>query len=127
MLGQFASATMIPARDLEGTARWYRDVLGLNQVSQDEGAVVFRSGAGGQVNVYQTEAAGTAQHTLIGWSVDDLDGVVDGLAARGVVFERYDLPGITTDERGVAQMGEERAAWFKDPEGNTLSLWLLHA
>lgn len=112
---------MIPARDLSRTRRWYEDVLGLSMVSEDEAAVIYESG-GTQLNLYQTEAAGKAQHTLIGWSVDDIEAVVEELTAKGVGFEHYDMPGLQTDARGVAHMGEERAAWFKDPEGNILSL-----
>ena len=123
MLGKYSAATMIPARDLAPTARWYADVLGLTKVSEDPSSVVFRTGSS-QVDVYQT-SAGKADHTLIGWSVDDIDAVVDGLSARGVMFEQYDMPGLRTNSRGVAEMGEERAAWFKDPEGNILSIWQL--
>jgi hypothetical protein len=48
---------------------------------------------------------------------------VDDLVAKGVAIERYDMPGLKTDEKGIAEMEGERAAWFKDPEGNILSLW----
>jgi predicted enzyme related to lactoylglutathione lyase len=75
--------------------------------------------------VYQTEFAGTAQHTLIGWTVSDIDAAVRELAGKGVSFERYDKPDFKTDEAGMADMGGERAAWFKDPEGNLLRLWQL--
>lgn len=126
MLGEYRTATMIPAKDLTRTRRWYEDVLGLEVETEDETSVAFRSGDG-QVNVYRTEAAGTAQHTLIGWSVDDIEAVVDRLTAKGVVFEHYDMPGLQTDAKGIAQMGEERGAWFKDPEGNILSVWQLKA
>jgi hypothetical protein len=71
--------------------------------------------------VYQTEFAGTAQHTLIGWTVSDIDAAVRELAGKGVSFEPYDMPDFKTDEAGIADMGGERAAWFKDPEGNLLS------
>ncbi len=122
MLGSYRTATMIPAKDVAGTSRWYRDVLGLRLELEDPAAVTFRSGDS-QLNVYQTEAAGTAQHTLIGWLVDDIEAAIDGLSARGVVFEQYDWPGLRTDAKGIADMGSERGAWFKDPEGNLLSLW----
>jgi hypothetical protein len=60
---------------------------------------------------------------LIGWTVGDIEAVVRELTDKGVMFERYDLPDFKTDEAGIADMGAERAAWFKDPEGNLLSLW----
>lgn len=118
---------MIPAKDLAGTRRWYEDVLGLTVLYEDPVSVAYPSGDS-QLNVYATQAAGTAQHTPIGWVVDDLERVVDGLTANGVSFERYDMPGLSTDAKGIARMGDnERAAWFKDPEGNILSLWQLKA
>ena len=57
-----------------------------------------------------------------GWAVDDLDAIMAELAARGVVFEQYDQPGIKTDARGVFDAGPFRAAWMKDPDGNTLAM-----
>jgi hypothetical protein len=54
--------------------------------------------------------------------VEDLDAVVDGLIAKGVSMEVYDMPGVEFDERGVAVAGNVKTAWFKDPEGNILSL-----
>lgn len=66
--------------------------------------------------------AGRSPATLAGWSVDDLAQTMDELASRGVVFERYDQPGLETDEHGVFDAGRFRAAWVKDPDGNTLAL-----
>jgi len=60
--------------------------------------------------------------TQVGWFVDDLDRTMDELASRGVRFERYDQPGIRTDDRGVFDAGRFRAAWVKDPDGNTLAI-----
>ena len=66
--------------------------------------------------------AGTAQNTVIGWEVDDIDKVVEDLRGRGVTFEEYDFPGLKT-VNGIAELeGIERAAWFKDSEGNILSI-----
>lgn len=115
-------ATMIPVKDLEKTRRFYEDVLGFTPDIEDPGGISYRSG-NGRFNIYPTEFAGTAQHTLIGWHTDDIEASVDELAAKGVTFEQYDYPGLKTDAKGIAQMGEERAAWFKDPEGNILSIW----
>lgn len=122
MLKDRDPATMIPAKDLERTRRFYEDVLGFPVAQENPGGITYQSG-GGQFNLYPTEFAGTAQHTLIGWEVDDIDSTVDDLAARGVRFEQYDFPGLKTDAKGIADFGEEKGAWFKDPEGNILSLW----
>jgi catechol 2,3-dioxygenase-like lactoylglutathione lyase family enzyme len=122
MLARFSAATMIPAKDLQRTRRFYEGVLGFSPAGEHPGAVIYRS-AGSQFNLYETESGGTAEHTLMGWMVDDIEAVVRDLAGRGVAFERYDMPRFRTDSSGIADMGEDRGAWFKDPEGNLLSVW----
>lgn len=66
-------------------------------------------------------AQGSAS-SCAGWQVTDLARVVDELTTSGVTFEHYDHPPMVTDERGIATMGPVKGAWFKDPDGNTLSL-----
>jgi catechol 2,3-dioxygenase-like lactoylglutathione lyase family enzyme len=122
VLKDMEPATMIPVKDLERTRRFYEDVLGFTPDIEDPGGITYRSGTG-RFNIYPTQFAGTAQHTLIGWHTDDVEKAVDELASKGVTFEQYDMPGLKTDAKGIAQMGEEKGAWFKDPEGNILSVW----
>jgi catechol 2,3-dioxygenase-like lactoylglutathione lyase family enzyme len=122
MLGDYEAATMIPAKDLQKTRRWYEDVLGFTVAIDDPNGITFKSGSG-VFNLYPTEFAGTAQHTLIGWQVPDIEATVDELTSKGVTFEQYDMEGLKTDAKGIATFGEEKGAWFKDPEGNILSLW----
>ena len=122
MLKGYESATMIPTKDLETARRFYEDVLGFSVSSEDPGGITYQSG-GTQFNLYPTQFAGTAQHTLIGWNVDDVESVVDELTSKGVMFEQYDTGGLKTNDKGIAEMGPEKGAWFKDPDGNILSLW----
>lgn len=122
MLNRFNVATMIPAKDIEKTRRFYEDALGFSVVRENPAGIEYRSG-NSQFNLYPTQFAGTAQHTLIGWLVDDIEATVDDMVAKGIVIEHYDMPSLKTDEKGIAEMEGERAAWFKDPEGNILSLW----
>lgn len=122
MLKGYDAATMIPAKDLEKTRRFYEDVLGFSVDSEDPGGIRYQSG-GSSFFLYQTQFAGTAQHTLIGWNVDAIESVVDDLASKGVTFEQYDMEELKTDAKGIATMGPDKGAWFKDPEGNILSLW----
>ena len=125
MLSDFRTATMIPTRDIARARQWYEGVLGFTPAEVTPESAVYHSG-GSQFNVYRTEAAGSAQHTLIGWLVADIERTVDDLTARGVGFERYDYPGLQTDAKGIAIMEKtEKGAWFKDPDGNILSLWQL--
>jgi catechol 2,3-dioxygenase-like lactoylglutathione lyase family enzyme len=122
MLKDMETATMIPVKDLQKTRKFYEDVLGFTPDFEDPNGISYRSG-NSRFNVYPTEFAGTAQHTLIGWQTDNIETTVDELIAKGVTFEQYDMGDLKTDGKGIATMGEEKAAWFKDPEGNILSIW----
>jgi hypothetical protein len=83
-------------------------------------AIAFKSGDT-IVNVYRSSFAGTNKATAVTWAVDDVDNVVRGLKAKGVTFEHYDLPD-TRREGDVHVSGHIRVAWFKDPDGNILSV-----
>jgi catechol 2,3-dioxygenase-like lactoylglutathione lyase family enzyme len=84
----------------------------------------YRCAEGSVFHVYLSpEHAGKSTATLAGWGVNDVERVVDELAARGVAFERYDEGLIITDERGIATFkGGAKVAYFRDPDGNTLSI-----
>lgn len=114
-------AATIPAKDLEGTRRFYEDVLGCEVDRETPGGITYRTGDS-LVDLYPTEFAGTAQHTLGAFMVDDVEAEVARLRAKGVTFEQYDMPGLKTDENGIVDLGGEKAAWFKDPEGNILAI-----
>jgi catechol 2,3-dioxygenase-like lactoylglutathione lyase family enzyme len=89
----------------------------------EEQGVRYPCAQGSGIFVYlSAENAGRSPATHAGWFVDDLDATMDELAAHGVSFERYDQPGLETDERGVFDAGRFRAAWVKDPDGNTLAI-----
>ncbi len=109
--------------DLDRAKRFYQDQLGLVPVEEEEQGVRYRCAEGTGIFVYLSpENAGQSSATLAGWFVDDLDQTMDELASRDVVFEQYDQPGIKTDERGVFDAGRFRAAWVKDPDGNTMAI-----
>jgi catechol 2,3-dioxygenase-like lactoylglutathione lyase family enzyme len=99
---------------------FYEGVLGLPVVHDDEFACVLDAN-GTSVRITAVAERAAAEYTVLGWAVDDLDATIDDLVGRGVVFLRYD--GIEQDERGawVTPIGI-RVAWFKDPDGNTLSV-----
>jgi catechol 2,3-dioxygenase-like lactoylglutathione lyase family enzyme len=120
MLGNYDLLTTLPAKDIERAKTFYEVKLGLTPIFEDPGGVHYRSGSS-YLDVYPTEAAGQAEHTLAAWVVGDIERVVEELRARGVVFEEYDLPGLKT-MNGIADLPTERAAWFKDSEGNILAI-----
>lgn len=115
-------AAVIAASDLARARSFYEGVLGLvaEQVEEEGGAVFYRLG-GVPLMVYQTSYAGTAQNTVFAIDTDDLDGAMAALREKGVTFKDYDFPGLTTVD-GVAELPEERAAWFADSEGNILAV-----
>jgi catechol 2,3-dioxygenase-like lactoylglutathione lyase family enzyme len=117
---EWSFGATIPAKDLQGTRRFYEDVLGLQVVQDDPAGILYRSGDSA-VMLYPTEFAGTAQHTLGTFLVEDVDAAVADLRSKGVTFEEYDMPGLKT-EGGIAELGGVKSAWFKDPEGNILAL-----
>ena len=120
MPAEWSFAATIPAKDMEGTRRFYEDVLGAQVLTEDPGGILYRSGDS-TFSLYPTEFAGTAQHTLGVFMVRDVEAVVADLRSKGVTFEDYDLPGVKTAD-GIAELGGFRGAWFKDPEGNILSV-----
>jgi catechol 2,3-dioxygenase-like lactoylglutathione lyase family enzyme len=124
-LAEWSLGTTIPAKDVDGTRRFYEDVLGAQVMMEDPGGIIYRSGDS-YFSLDPTEYAGTAQHTLGAFMVRDVKATVAELRGKGVRFEDYDLPGLKT-VNGIAELGGMRGAWFKDPEGNILSVVQLPA
>ncbi len=120
MLSNLDSYAVLPAKDLQRARGFYRDTLGLEPAEEREDGLLYRSPAGAAFLMYETDNAGTAKNTAFTWLTTDIDTEVSELRGRGVVFEEYDFPGLKT-ENGIATMGaDEKAAWFKDSEGNIL-------
>jgi catechol 2,3-dioxygenase-like lactoylglutathione lyase family enzyme len=122
MLENKNAVVTIAVKDLETAAKFYSNTLGLKEVDKEgEEVVVFKSG-NSTVNVYRSQYAGTNKATAATWVAgDDLENVVQSLKGKGVKFEHYDLPGMTR-QGDVHIGGSVRAAWFKDPDGNILSV-----
>jgi catechol 2,3-dioxygenase-like lactoylglutathione lyase family enzyme len=109
-------ATQHPAK----ARKFYERTLGLALVSDDPFAVVFDAN-GTMLRVQKVHELLPANHTVLGWEVSDIRAKIEELTKRGVRFERYD--GLSQDELGVwTSPAGGKVAWFKDPDGNTLSL-----
>lgn len=109
-------ATANPARARE----FYEKVLGLGFVADEPFALVFDAN-GVMVRIFKVETLTPAPYTVLGWRVGDIEKSVDELVAKEVVFERY--PNLKQDRRGVwLSPSGAKVAWFKDPDGNNLSL-----
>jgi catechol 2,3-dioxygenase-like lactoylglutathione lyase family enzyme len=112
--------------DLQKAREFYGDTLGLTVTVVDEqnGLLSLERPDGGTTLLYLSPDLQVGNYTVLNFSVADIDATVDALAARGVRFERYDIPG--QDEKGVMRgrsvgRGPD-IAWFKDPAGHTLSV-----
>jgi catechol 2,3-dioxygenase-like lactoylglutathione lyase family enzyme len=123
MLGTAKVVPTIPVTDLNKAKEFYTNTLGLSVAKESPMGIQFQAGEGTQLYIYQ-RGPSKADHTLAAFEVDDLEGTVDALKAKGITFEQYDFPGLKTNEKGIADSeGEgERAAWFKDPDGNILAV-----
>ena len=122
MLADKDAIAMIAVKDLDAAARFYQGVLGLEKLASPEDQVlVFRSG-GSKLNVYRSPFAGTNQATTVMWNVgSELESLAARLKAKGVVFEHYDMPGLR--QEGDVHVGAHmKVAWFKDVDGNILSI-----
>jgi catechol 2,3-dioxygenase-like lactoylglutathione lyase family enzyme len=119
-------ATRLPATDLARARRFYSEKLGLEPAEQRPGGLLYRC-ASGCFALFESAGSASGTHTQMAWEVDDIEVAVAVLRKRGVIFEEYDLPGLTT-VKGIATVEGnypskgvgERAAWFRDSEGNLL-------
>jgi catechol 2,3-dioxygenase-like lactoylglutathione lyase family enzyme len=122
MLADKDAAANLAVKDLKAARNFYEGTLGLKPVGQEgEDLVAYRSGVA-TLLVYKSQYAGTNKATAVTWTVGEkLEEIVRSLKAKGVAFEHYDLPGLT--RRGDIHVATGmKAAWFKDPDGNILSL-----
>jgi catechol 2,3-dioxygenase-like lactoylglutathione lyase family enzyme len=129
MLERAKVATRLPAQDLERARRFYAEKLGLEPAEERPGGLRYQCGEGEFV-LFESSGASSGDHTQMAFDVDDIDSTVEELRARGLVFEDYDMPGMTkvdgiTDVPGnyPSKGGKgERAVWFRDSEGNLLGM-----
>jgi catechol 2,3-dioxygenase-like lactoylglutathione lyase family enzyme len=123
-LSRYKVAAAIAVSDMDRAREFYEGKLGLSVGIDSGDNLQYRCAEGSVFHVYLSpEHAGTSTATLVGWGVDDVEGVVDELSSRGVAFERYDVGPIITDEKGIATFeGGAKVAYFRDPDGNTLSI-----
>jgi predicted enzyme related to lactoylglutathione lyase len=123
MLSSSRVEANIPAADLNRARDFYTAMLGLSPVSEIPGVqLAYETEGGTRFNLYQTEYAGQAGHTIAQWHVDDIESEVRDLQAKGVVFEVYDLPGVEWDGEIASLPGIGRAAWFRDSENNVMCI-----
>jgi catechol 2,3-dioxygenase-like lactoylglutathione lyase family enzyme len=122
-------ATRIPAHDLERARRFYAEKLGLEPADERPGGILYRC-AGGEFALFESAGTSPGTFTQMAFEVDDIEATVARLKGRGVTFEEVDVPGLKTID-GIAEVSGnypskrstgERAAWFRDSEGNLLGV-----
>jgi catechol 2,3-dioxygenase-like lactoylglutathione lyase family enzyme len=126
MLGNAKAFSGFAVDDTDEARTFYADTLGVNVevLDAENGLIALHHPDDRDTLIYRKDDYVPATYTVLNFSVDDIDEAVDGLAARGVQFERYD--GMPQDEKGVmrgraANRGPD-IAWFTDPAGNILSV-----
>ena len=121
-------ATRLPTTNLNRARAFYADKLGLEPAEERPGGLLYRLGRT-RFALFASGGAASGEHTQMAFDVPDLEAVVDELRRRGVVFEDVDVPGLHTVD-GIAEVEGnypskgtgERAAWFRDSEGNLLGI-----
>ena len=114
LIGFVATSNAMKAR------QFYEETLGLTFVSDDQFALVFEAN-GTMLRIQKVDRVNPNGYTVLGWKVGDIKQEVEALSNRGVQFERYE--GMNQDKNGIwTAPSKAKIAWFKDPDGNTLSL-----
>jgi catechol 2,3-dioxygenase-like lactoylglutathione lyase family enzyme len=118
------SATMavatVPVTDLERARKFYGDILGLEFLWETPAALRYRCGTASELSVFKRPPV-SVEHTVAHFEVEDIEAAVRDLVEAGVEFLDYSEGPLTTTGH-IARIGPARAAWFRDPDGNTLGL-----
>jgi catechol 2,3-dioxygenase-like lactoylglutathione lyase family enzyme len=121
MLANCPVIGFVPTSDTARAQNFYQNTLGLRFISEDPFALVFEA-AGTMIRVVRVDQFTPAPFTILGWDVADIDETVHSLAAKGVQFHQYGLPGQAPNAVWKSPDGSAKVAWFPDPDGNTLSI-----
>ncbi len=115
-------AMMLPVTDVDRAQKFYSESLGLDHTGfNDEGSALYSLQGGSTLMLLPRPDSQPSESTAMAFEVDDLSSEISELEDKGVAFEDYDLPELRTVDH-VADLGSERAAWFKDPDGNVICL-----
>lgn len=116
-----SSYAKLPARDVERARAFYRDVLGFEPVRENHGHLFYECG-GSAFLVFPSSGSPSGAHDQLGFTVDDVEAAAATLRERGVELENYEAPPGCSFRDGIIDYGPVKAAWFKDSEGNLISI-----
>ena len=121
MLKDQPTHATLPCQDLERARRFYSQKLGLEPAAENPGGLMYEGPDGSHFLLFQSGGAATGGHTQMGFRVTNIEAEVKDLRSNGVDFEEYDFPGFDRATR-IATNPTNRAAWFKDSEGNLIGI-----
>ena len=122
MLAKAEAVPMIAVKDIDRARKFYADTLGLEAREAMGGEVLEVRSGDRVINVYRSQHAGTNKATALTFAVDDIEAEVRELKDKGIFFEQYDMPGL--EKKGDLYVAQGmKTTWFKDPDGNILSLF----
>ena len=113
-------AATIPAQDYDRAKAFYAEKLGLTSTEETGAGATYRLGET-EFLLFSSSGKASGDHTQLGFFVSDVESAVASLRDKGVVFEEYDFPDFTT-VNGIGEVEGQKGAWFKDSEGNLISL-----
>ena len=120
MLTKAVVTTILPVKDMDRARNFYEKKLGLEPRGfAADGNYLFACGGDSHIALITKPEGTKAEHTALSFEVHGIERVISDLQAEGVVFEDYDFPHLKTVDH-VCVLGSEKAAWFKDSEGNYL-------
>ena len=120
MLSEKPIVTTIPVVDIKRAKNFYEKKLELKLLEEMDEGLFFEAGKDTQLYMYKRDST-KADHTVASFLVDDIETEVNHLKEKGIVFEEYDLPNLKTIN-SIATSGNYKSAWFKDTEGNIISV-----
>jgi catechol 2,3-dioxygenase-like lactoylglutathione lyase family enzyme len=122
MLNDALAYATIPSKDMKKAREFYEDKLKLTPVGEmSDGSVFYRCADGSRLTVFPSTGASDGSFTQLSFLVKDVESEARDLQSRGVVFEEYDMPEFKT-VNGIATAGEFKGGWFRDPDGNLISI-----
>jgi predicted enzyme related to lactoylglutathione lyase len=111
----------LPATDLERAKKFYEQKIGLKTIQAMNGSLLMSGGNGTVISIYKRDKPTKADHTVMTFEVTKLESEIKELENKGITFEDYDMPDLKTKNH-IAQQDNDKAAWFKDSEGNIICL-----